>query len=255
MKPLDAGWVERQLRDTGALGLPLHHALETTSTNDDAKLAAREGAAEGTTFVADVQTRGRGRRGRTFEATTGDALLVSIVLRPQTKTLPTALTLSLGLGVHEALQSLVDAPLSIKWPNDILCGHKKLCGILVETEVAQTGFSPIIAGIGINVHTVQFPPELASIATSLKLLGASVERERVLVDVLLALSTEYRRFHEEGLASVLERLRRVDALYGQRIRVDEVLGTGAGIDDRGRLSVRRDDGVVVPVLAGTVEWA
>jgi BirA family biotin operon repressor/biotin-[acetyl-CoA-carboxylase] ligase len=255
LKPFDVDWVERQLADGSLLGRPLHHALETTSTNDDAKLAAREGTAEGTTFVADVQTRGRGRRGRSWESAPGDALLLSIVLRPQTKVLPTALTLSLGLGVHQALQPLVSEPLSVKWPNDVLCGRKKLCGILVETEIVQTGFSPIVAGIGVNVHTSQFPPELHSIATSLKLLGASVEREQVLVDVLVALSNEYRSFREQGMSSVLERLRRVDALRGQRIRVDDTLGTGAGIDDTGQLLVRRDDGVIVPILAGTVEWA
>lgn len=255
MKPFDVDWVERQLMGTANLGLPFHYTSQTTSTNDDAKLAAREGAAEGTTFVADVQTRGRGRRGRTFEAASGDALLVSIVLRPQTKVLPTALTLSLGLGVHHALQSLVNTPLAVKWPNDIMCGRKKLCGILVETEAVQTGVGPIIAGIGINVHTVQFPSDLEPIATSLRLLGASVDRERVLLDVLVALSSEYRGFREKGLGSVLDRLRRVDALCGQRVRVDDVIGTGAGIDDTGRLLLRRDDGVVVPVLAGTVEWA
>ena len=152
---------------TERLGTPRVHLRRTDSTNERAKELALSGAPHGTLVTAGEQTAGRGRQGRTWTAAPGEALLISIVLRELRPTLP----LTAAVAICEALP----VECAIKWPNDIWIDGRKLAGILVEGR-PQEGWA--VLGIGLNVATETFPPELDGIATSLRLAGHVAEHRR-----------------------------------------------------------------------------
>lgn len=258
--PLDrarvlAALAARGLGD-GALGTPLTIVDETTSTNDDAKRAARAGAPHGATWVAEAQTAGRGRQGRAWTAARGESLLFSVLVRTSCSParLP-PLALVAGLAARDAAARALgaaDAP-TLKWPNDVLVGGRKLAGVLVESLVAGSRVEAVIVGVGLNVHTRAFPGELAERATSLAQLGAaSPDRAELLADVLAGLERDLLPACARGLALVHARLAAADALRGARVRGDIGEGRAEGIDDDGRLLVRGDDGVLRRWTAGEV---
>lgn len=181
--------------------------------------------------------------------------MFSLLLEPPEVLDPSPLTLAVGLGVHEGIQRHVARELRVKWPNDLFCERLKLAGILVESELSTDGLRPVVVGVGINVSTLSFPGALRDIATSLRLLGADVPRERVFVDVVRGIEGWYRRLCVEGVAAILPRLRAVDALRGESIRVDGVRGRAAGFDAEGHLLLATGEGSIRRVVAGTVEWA
>ena len=207
----------------------------TVSTNLD----AREGES-GDVFVAEFQSAGRGRLDHTWLSAKGENLTFSVVLagagRPPSEiaTLP----LVVGLAVVKALASL--APLSLKWPNDVLCDGRKLAGILCERHGDN-----VIAGIGLNVNQTEFPPEIAWRATSLAVLcGRRFDREAVLADVLKSLDAMHARWLADGFASLHGELAAVDCLKGRTISVRQVdddaapiAGLCGGITDDGSLMV------------------
>jgi BirA family biotin operon repressor/biotin-[acetyl-CoA-carboxylase] ligase len=245
---------EREARGL-TLGRPLSWQNETQSTNDDALAAAKNGAPHGAVFGAETQLRGRGRRGSEWVSTPGAGLWFSLLLRPHLRAeLAPGLALCAGLAVREAVAARVSAIVTVKWPNDVLAGGRKLAGILVESQISGANLGSVIIGIGINVTQTAFPEPLSDIATSLSLLSASaLDREGLLADVLIDLETSLERLTTHGLADIAEALRPHDALLDQRLRVDGVEGVGAGIDTAGRLLLRRPDGSVEPLLSGHVE--
>ena len=211
------------------IGTPrVHHRL-TDSTNERAKLLAVEGAPHGTLVTADEQAAGRGRQGRQWTAPAGSAVLMSLVLRELDELLP----LTAAVAVCEALP--VDA--TVKWPNDVWIDRRKVAGILVEGR-PQEGWA--VLGVGLNVTTTEFPPELAETATSLRLSGTDTTRDRVLDDVLRSLS-EWLGAPPEA---VLSAWRSRDALKGERVRWSGGEGIADGIDDSGALVVHTRDGPV-----------
>jgi BirA family biotin operon repressor/biotin-[acetyl-CoA-carboxylase] ligase len=237
------------------LGRPLSWQSETQSTNDDALAAAKNGAPHGAVFGAETQLRGRGRRGSEWVSTPGAGLWFSLLLRPHLRAeLAPGLALCAGLAVREAVSARVSATVTVKWPNDVLAGGRKLAGILVESQISGANLGSVIIGIGINVTQTAFPEPLSHIATSLSLLSASaLDREALLADVLIDLETSLERLTHHGLADIAEALRPHDALLDRRLRVDGVEGVGAGIDTAGRLLLRRPDGSVEALLSGHVE--
>jgi BirA family biotin operon repressor/biotin-[acetyl-CoA-carboxylase] ligase len=157
------------------------------------------------------------------------------------------------LAVREAAAARVTSRVAVKWPNDVLAGRHKLAGVLVESQVSGTQLSSVVVGIGINVEQPGFAPELADVATSLALLGAeSRERAELLTDVLLAFETRLELLQARGIVGLVDELRLHDALFGLPLRVDDREGTGAGIDDSGRLLLRLADGKLEPQLSGHV---
>ena len=246
-------------RERAALGLTLGGSLhwrdQTESTNDDALAAAKSGAAHGSVFGAETQTRGRGRRGSEWVSAPGAGLWFSVLLRPRLDAeLVSGLSLCAGLAVRAAVAQLVSAPVLVKWPNDVLAGGRKVCGILVESQVTGPSITSVIVGIGINVTQTAFPEPLANIATSLALLDATTTaREALLADVLHGLEQELQRLTEQGLPGMATALRSHDALRGRRLRVDARQGTGDGIDDAGRLLLATSDGERHAINAGHVE--
>jgi len=159
-----------------ALGLPMHLLASTTSTNDEAKHAAKDGAPGGSTWVAEQQTAGRGRQGRAWVSPRGENLLFSVLVRvtcPPSRLPPIAL--AAGLAVRDALVlAAPEAAPKIKWPNDVLIDEKKVAGVLVEAVTAGSRVQAVVIGVGINVHTRDFPADIADRATSLAPLAMGI---------------------------------------------------------------------------------
>jgi BirA family biotin operon repressor/biotin-[acetyl-CoA-carboxylase] ligase len=211
------------------IGSPRVHLRLTDSTNERAKELALGGAPHGTLVTADEQSSGRGRHGRVWTAPPRSAVLMSLVTRRLTPTLP----LAAAVAICDALPTRCQ----IKWPNDIWLDGRKLAGILVEGR-PQEGWA--VLGIGLNVTTESFPPELAEIATSLRIAGAGLDTEVVLAALLGSLDEWLEAPPEEVLAAWSER----DALRGERVRWSEGEGVAAGIDESGALVVETDNGRV-----------
>lgn len=237
-------------------GGPARWVASTPSTQDDARQAAAQGAPEGAVFVADAQTRGRGRQGRAWVTPPGSALLASVVLRPglDAPRLP-PLALVVGLAVRDAAARRVPgAAVAIKWPNDVLIEGRKLAGVLVEASIRGTRVEAAIAGFGLNVREASLPPDIAARATCLERHGATdLDAPSLLVDILVGLESRLRLFVRDGLAPLLPELRAFDAARGRRVSGLDGSGVASGIDDEGHLLVQTDHGVIA-VGAGEVTF-
>ena len=239
------------------LGAPLHLLAATTSTNDEAKRAAKEGALHGSVWVAESQSAGRGRQGRAWVSSPGENLLFSVLVRLACAParLP-PLALVAGLAARDAIaRAAPGADVRLKWPNDVVSGEvrRKIAGVLVEATLVGGRVEAIIVGIGINVHARAFPDDIAGRATSIALLaGRDPDRATVLADVLAALDRDLPLAAARGLGPLHARLTAADALRGQRIRSESGEGIAEGIDVDGRLRVRTDHGVLVRWGAGEV---
>ncbi|MBX3262563.1 MAG: biotin--[acetyl-CoA-carboxylase] ligase [Labilithrix sp.] len=250
----------------GRLGEVIHLLAETGSTNDDAKAGARAGAPHGAVWIAERQTRGRGRQGRAWVSPAGESLLFSVLLRVSCAPARVPpLSLVCGLAVRDALARVLgerDAGRAlVKWPNDVVvrdragAGWRKVAGVLVESALVGAKVEHVVVGIGVNVHTREFPEELAAIATSVAREAASPpDRAELLADVLASLERDVEQVAHRGLGAVHGRLAAHDALAGRAVESDDggVAGTACGIDPDGRLLVRRADGVLDKVASGEV---
>ncbi len=211
------------------IGTPRVHHRRTDSTNERAKELAAAGAPHGTLVTADEQSAGRGRQGRVWTAPAGSAVLMSLVVRELDELLP----ITAAVAICEALP----AEAAIKWPNDVWIERRKLAGILVEGR-PQEGWA--VLGVGLNVTTESFPPELAETATSLKLAGVETTPGQVLDALLPSLDA----WLGAPADAVLPAWRDRDALKGERVRWTGGEGVAAGIDDSGSLLVDTRDGRV-----------
>jgi BirA family biotin operon repressor/biotin-[acetyl-CoA-carboxylase] ligase len=225
------------------IGHAVEFHAEIPSTNDRARAALDEPNGEGIAVVADLQTAGRGRRGRSWISPTGANLLVSVALRPVIAPgLAGVLGVAAALAVRDACASIApDAGLAIRWPNDVVDRDgRKVAGLLVETALEGGELVEAVIGIGINVNwqPADMPPEIRDRATSLVALGgAQVDRVDLLRRVLDALDEEVRAL-ERG-ETPLERLRARSWLDGRTVEVDTgaetIVGRAAGIADDGSL--------------------
>lgn len=256
MNDLRQDEIEAKLLATPApIGLPLSIASETESTNDDAKRAARSGIEAGAAFLANTQSRGRGRRGHAWYSPPGDNLYVSFVLRPRLSARDTPpLALAAGLAVVDAVRPLLSGDsLRIKWPNDVLLDGKKLAGILVEAQVVGERAASVVIGIGVNVHTREFPSDLSSLATSLALAGASIRhRGELFVALCHSLSRRVQELVERGVSHTVEELSHLDYLAGKTVTIEGERGTALGIHSDGRFRFRDHGGNERIVSAGQV---
>lgn len=239
----------------------LHHFYKIGSTNTAAMSAAADDAPEGSVFLAEEQTAGRGRGAHAWESTRSSGIYCSVVLRPQ---LPPSdvlvLSLAAGLAVREAIAS-IDPRLSIdlKWPNDVLIQGKKVCGILTEMNAEATRVRYVVVGMGINVNHANFPKELESVATSLRLAtGNEWSRVEVTAALLKSLDREYRLLIErpDARQSILRRFSEQSSwVRGKQVRVEEnggrMEGITEGLDARGFLQLRTTQGLQT-ILSGTV---
>ena len=246
---------------SGELGRKIHSYAELESTNDEAHRLADDGALHGEVVIADVQTKGRGRRGRTWVSPKGKAVTMSIVLRPS---LPPArapeITLVAAVAVCEAARELGAASARIKWPNDIECRGRKLAGVLTELRAETDRVRHAVLGLGFNVSMEMhdFPQELRAIATSLLVETGEKTPRPVACARLLEHLEEWLSLHEtEGFGPVRDRWRELSSTLGRTVRVtgegDPVEGTAADLDEDGALILRATSGQLVRVVAGDVE--
>lgn len=239
-------------------GQTVHFAEETESTNLWTKHLAAQGAPHGSLAVAEFQTAGRGRFARSWQAPAGSSVMMTLLLRPelQPEKAP-MLTLVMGLSAAQAVREYGLQP-QIKWPNDVVLSGKKICGILTEMSAGMEGIRYVLVGTGINVNLERFPEELRDKATSLCLeAGRMFDRNEVLGLVLKHFEENYERFMRSADFSPLKaEYERLLANRGQKVRILEKdaseEGLCLGIDERGRLLVRKEDGTVEAVGAGEV---
>ena len=238
-------------------GKTVHFARETDSTNLWIKRLAKEGASEGTLALAEFQSAGRGRLGRSWEVPEGTSVMMSILLRPkfEPQYAPT-LTLVMGMAVAKAVKNL-GFDVSIKWPNDVVVSHKKICGILTEMGVRDGKIDYAVIGVGINVNIKEFPEEMADKATSLYLeSGKEFDRSQIPGLVMEAFEEYYEKFAATcDLSGLKEEYESILANYNQSVRVlvkEPYEGVARGITDGGELLVEKTDGTIVAVSAGEV---
>lgn len=244
---------------TKTMGQTVYFYEETDTTNNRARELALEGAPEGTLVVAEKQTAGRGRRGKVWESPLGTGIWMSLVLRPQIMPAEASvLTLLCGLATAEAIEAETGLSAGIKWPNDILINGKKAVGILTEMDCEMSEVHFVIPGIGINVNTASFPPEIADIATSLYLeCGKTVSRRRLMHKVLERLEEHYETFLRTGsFAAMLEDYRKLCITLGKEVHVlgrEPFFAEALDITPEGELLVRRaDNGKEEVVFSGEV---
>ncbi len=239
----------------------VHHFFRVGSTNSEAMQAAAAGAVEGSVYLAEEQASGRGRGGHSWTSPPSTGIYCSSVLRP-TVSPADALLLSLiaGLSVARAVEEVTGMKPDLRWPNDVMIGDKKFCGILTEMNAEVTRVRYAVVGIGINVNQREFPPDLAEIATSLRIeTGREWSRVELLASLLQSLDREYRALNAGELAtiraSILQRFEQVSSYArGKHVTVDEdggYEGVTAGLDQRGFLLVDTGSGVKT-VLSGSV---
>ena len=240
---------------------------ETGSTNRDLLDAAAEGAREGLVLIADHQTAGRGRLDRSWIAPAGASLLVSALLRPAVGSEDLfLLTLACGLAAVDAIEAIAGVRPGLKWPNDLVVAagplaDRKLGGILAESHVADGRVDAVVVGMGLNLDWPEtLPDEIAATAASVNhLIGASVDREEVLVAWLSHYDRHLTALTEEGgRATFLEKVRSSSTTIGRDVRVENSAssfeGRAVDIADDGRLLVERD-GEIVAVTVGDIVHA
>lgn len=238
---------------TGRFGRHFKYLEITGSTNSDALEWADHGAPEGALVVADHQTAGRGRWGRTWLSQPGEALLFSLVLRPNEPAAAMGLlTTAAGVACAEGIEESTGLPTRVKWPNDVTANGRKLAGILVESRTAGSKVDVAIVGIGINVHGG--PSKLDDRVTNVaKESGSVPERAAILAAVLTAFEALYGVEPEV----VIERATARSAVLGKRVRVrfadgSSLDGIASRLLESGALEID-DDGLLHDVRAGEIE--
>jgi BirA family biotin operon repressor/biotin-[acetyl-CoA-carboxylase] ligase len=240
----------------GIMGRAFYPLRSVDSTQDVAKQLAAHGAPEGTVVVADHQTRGRGRAGRTWLAEPEVNLLFSVLLRPPIPiTRVPQLSLLAAVASSDALGAETGFPVRIRWPNDLLLAGRKVAGILTEAASGAQGVLHVSVGIGVNVNQTVFPEEIRQRATSLALVtGRSLDREALLEALLAALDRWYAAYLEAGFNSVRSAWRQHSATLGEWVVSGHgITGTALDLDEDGALLVRLPSGVVERVVAGEVQ--
>jgi len=229
-----------------------HPAIGSTMT-EAARLAAG-GCPHGTTVGADEQMAGIGRYGRHWHSEPDAGIYMSVILRLPfgMETLP-LVTLALGLAVADTIHKTTDVACDLRWPNDVLIGNRKCCGILTQLE------SPaVIAGIGINVNHPSFPEEIAALATSLRVASGRIHsREQIVAELLPAIDTYCGILETQGRDPILRMFSQASSYAtGRRVSVDQgdstIHGVTSGLTPAGFLLVRDDNGKQHQIIAGGV---
>lgn len=238
----------------------VHHYFRTESTNGLAMDAGAAGEPEGSVFLAEEQTAGRGRGGHKWHSEASAGIYCSVLLRPQLAPADAlALSLAAGIATAEAVQQVTGLHPDLRWPNDILVGGKKVAGILTEMNAEATRVRYAVVGVGINVNHAVFPAALEGEATSLRILGGHVwSRVELAAALLKSLDREYRALTRDAAAGRAELIHRFEQLSsyarGLRVRVEEqggYEGITDGLDTLGFLRVRTAEGLRT-VLSGGV---
>ena len=238
---------------------------ETDSTNTRAKQAAEDGEKSGTLFITECQTGGRGRRGRTWESPAGSGIWMSLLLRPEIKPFDASmLTIVAAMGMKDAIEEIIgggtglgEIHCKIKWPNDIVLGDRKICGMLTEMSAETDWINYVVIGIGVNVNTTEFDDSIKDTASSILLqTGSSVKRS----DVVVAFARHFSRYYDEflkecNLSGLADDYNKALINVGRDVKIVERDGSfvakAVGIDETGSLIVEKD-GDTKRIVAGEV---
>ena len=253
--------VKKRLRGS-LFGKRIHHFFKVDSTNRVAMELGHAGQPEGTLVLAEEQTAGRGRAGRSWHSERAAGIYATLLLRPKLAPVQAPLlTMMAGLSARAAVVAAAGVTPDLKWPNDLMVRGKKLGGILTEMHAETTQVNFVAVGIGINANQQQFPGPLAETATSLRReTGRSIARIELLAKLLLEFESDYNRFLAEGPMSVVQRFESISGYArGKRVRVnngnEQFRGVTAGLTPEGLLRVERESGEIVTVIAGDVTEA
>jgi BirA family biotin operon repressor/biotin-[acetyl-CoA-carboxylase] ligase len=252
----------RQRLKGSIFGKRVYHFFKTDSTNRVALELGHAGEAEGAVVLAEEQTAGRGRAGRSWQSERAAGIYVTLLLRPRISPVQAPLlTMLAGLSARAAIQAQTGLVPDLKWPNDLLLSAKKVGGILTEMHAEPSQVRFVIVGIGLNVNQEKFSGDVGATATSLRLeTGKQQSRLELLVRLLREFENDYNRFLREGPAGVTEQFEAVSSYArGKRVRVTNgttsFVGTSVGLGPEGLLQVKRDDGQVLTVISGDVTEA
>lgn len=238
------------------VGSQIEYLKEIPSTNDHAKELAKQGAPEGTVVISEVQVEGKGRMDRDWISPKG-GLWMSVILRPQlAPNEAQGITLLVGVALARVLnRSYVGC--SIKWPNDIYVGGKKVAGILTEMEAEMDGINYVVVGMGVNVNfsVDALPKDLQEGATTIMdEKGEMVHRTDMARDILRELDKVYADFNSGLLPELLGEWKELSSTIGQRVKVltrkEPIVGEAVAISKEGALIVEKDDGTMEKVIAG-----
>ena len=245
--------------NTQWLGKKIVYKETVDSTNAEVRRRAEDGEENGLLVVSDAQTLGKGRRGRSWESPKGTNLYFSMLLKPDfAPDKASMITLVAAYSVATVIRKTTGLDAKIKWPNDIVVGKKKVCGILTEMSMERDYIHHVVVGIGINVNEENYPIELEQMATSLKKeMGNLVLRANLLCDILLQFEKDYLTFlATENLKPFIEEYNRMLVNKGALVKVldpkGEFSGIAGGISEDGRLNVFKENGQIEAVYAGEV---
>ena len=240
------------------IGHELHYFAETGSTNDDAFRLGVAGAPEGTVIVAESQSAGKGRLQRVWHSPPGTNIYTSVILRPSFEAAHAPqISIATGLAVAETLNPYCGGRAELKWPNDVLIGGKKVCGILAQMKTAESGIDFVVVGIGINVNLrrEQLPDEIREIATSLAIeAGCEISRSEVIIRLYENLSKWYKELLNCGFEPIRRAWLGMSPMVGKAVQVrfhqDVISGTVSGLHDDGALILQTDTEQTLYVSAG-----
>lgn len=245
---------------SGAIGHPIHHLYRTESTNAYAMSLAWKGEARhGALVVAEEQSAGRGRRGRSWCSEPIAGLYLSLVLEPEVScSLAPLITLAAAVAAHDALERITGLDIDVKWPNDLLVGRRKVGGILAELQAEPDQVRSLVLGVGLNVNQDEFPKSLGQIATSLRAeTGKGQSRVEVLLEFLVGFERLYSRFIETGPEAVISSWSAVSSFASGRVievydGVRTIRGVSDGLSPLGALRIRGPETGIAEVYSGDV---
>lgn len=248
--------------DTTVFGRKAVLLTSTLSTQGDVLKLAEQGQDEGAVVIAEEQTGGRGRFGRKWFSPPGKGIWMSVLLRPDVPLQHTPqLTLLTGVAVCRAVRACTGADAGIKWPNDLLIDGRKVCGILLESTVEDHEVRFCIAGIGVDVNfdPEDYPEDLTTIATSLKMeTGQPVDRTKLTAAILTELEQLYFLYQKEGFGVISALWEALSVSMNREITVTNphgvIEGKAIGLDPSGALIVEKHDGEHTLVISGEISW-
>jgi len=227
------------------------------STNQEAKRHALSGQRINQLFVADEQTAGRGRLGRTWASQRKEGLWFSLLLYPEIQPeQASTLTLVAASAMSKAIEKTTGLDVGIKWPNDLILGRKKVCGILTEMSAEINHLNYVIVGIGTNLGQMTFDDALKDKATSIRAEGKSITAKALLEAFLETFEQDYNRFCQQDISGVIEEQKKRSVTIGRRVCItrgnEQLEAEAIDIDNEGKLVVRFDDGSVTALFSGEI---
>jgi BirA family transcriptional regulator, biotin operon repressor / biotin---[acetyl-CoA-carboxylase] ligase len=240
------------------IGHRLYCYDETGSTNDEAFRLGMQGAPEGTALIAESQSAGKGRLQRVWHSPAGANIYTSIILRPTFEAARAPqISLAAGVAVAETLCQYCPDKVWLKWPNDVLIGGKKVCGILAQMKMSGNAIDFVVVGIGINVNLnrEQFPKDIQEIATSLAMeAGREILRWELIIHLYENMAKWYRELAENGFGPIKDKWLSLSPMIGKPVAVmfreEAVSGKAMGLSDDGSLILRTAENKIVNVSAG-----